>query len=250
MNQAKNYIYDFLVDILDKYDMFINNETNTINFWEKVFKENPDFKKEVENYLKKINLLKEKKYNEKDIINVLVYDYYDDYYVSLDFDNKRKENLYYKMLKFIDESENYIDSMLLSSEKESLIKKYIKENGYVLNYAFRGGFIFNDGSVLDIGDEDHRIINFDYSCKKGIVTYRIINKGDLYIRYIKNNFFYKQKQVIKDIIEQFNIDQIHYEMYNENARMLKQKSIDVYDYNKIFERKREKNVRSKKFYFL
>lgn len=238
MNQAKKYIYNFLVDILDKYDIFIKSEINTIKFWEKIFDENPFFKESVEKYLKKINLLEKENANE-DIIYAFVYKYYNDYYNLLNFDDKRKESLYYEMLKFINNNEDYLDSLLLDDEKEKIVKNYIKGTGYVIGYGFRGGFIFKDGSILDIKDDDHSIISFDYVCKNGIITYRI-SEGDLYIRIIKDNYSYKQKKEIEDMIKQFDFDYIHYEIYDEGGKMLKQKSINIYNYHKIFENKGNK----------
>jgi len=52
-----------------------------------------------------------------------------------------------------------------------------------VSFPIKGGYIFPDGSILEIGDDDHSLISMDLWKKYKLITYRLISNGkDVEIR--------------------------------------------------------------------
>lgn len=79
------------------------------------------------------------------------------------------------------------------------------------------GFIFDDGSVLSIPGDDHRIIDIDKWYKENIITIHI-DKSDseLVIRFNENKTSNDQIRKIKRIIKTLSIDTIIYDVYDKS----------------------------------
>ncbi len=130
--------------------------------------------------------------------------------------------------KYINEEYNEVKDDFGSIEQ-------FMEHDQLLLYPLEHGFIFNDGSTLDIsGNRDHRMIDIDDWGSKGIITYHIddivnirINNYDMYNSY--------QEDILKDIIN--NEDkEIIFDVYDgiySGSNLLKHgKAIDWYDFAK------------------
>lgn len=104
------------------------------------------------------------------------------------------------------------------------LKKKCENEGYDTSYwlIFCGydvaygehGFIFSDGSIIDIGiGEDHRIISMDKWMELGLITYTAIH-GEADFR-IHGLITYKQAKTMCEIITRGDIDRVFIDVYKE-----------------------------------
>lgn len=91
-------------------------------------------------------------------------------------------------------------------------------DGFDLLYG-KHGFIFTDGSVLDIGiGEDHRIVDIEDWTRYSIATYTIYGReADLRVH---GYLTYRQAEVFVAMCEAQGIDDIYIDVYDSDGRYL------------------------------
>lgn len=108
--------------------------------------------------------------------------------------------------------------------KEKLDEEFEYDTGYYVDcYADEPygthGFIFKDGSILDIGiGEDHRVIDIDDWCKYGMLTYTNVN-GEMDIR-INCMVEFEQLLVAIKMAELSNVHTLYCDVYNREDRLV------------------------------
>ena len=104
-----------------------------------------------------------------------------------------------------------------------IAQQYLQEveEGIVTDYPMQAGFIFRDGSILEIGKyEDHRIISPDEWDEQNIVTYRITegySGRELFIR-INEGFYWQQYELLKDFLSVEGFSSIFVEVWEDGAK--------------------------------
>jgi len=88
------------------------------------------------------------------------------------------------------------------------------ENYGWYDYFGGHGYIFEDGTTLDIGYDDHRVIDIDRWFEDNIVTLHI-SDGDLTVR-LNTTTKKTQIQGIREIVEERDIEYIHYDVYDKD----------------------------------
>ena len=73
----------------------------------------------------------------------------------------------------------------------------LREMGYkVVSTPKKAGFVFPDGSIVEIGDEDHSVIGYEDRERFGILTYRFDSEGSLYLR-IEGDVSLQQERALR-----------------------------------------------------
>lgn len=106
--------------------------------------------------------------------------------------------------------------------------EYVLEagSGEFTSFPAKRGFIFDDGSVLELSfGEDHRVISSGNWEKFGIVTYTS-GQSDASIR-VNGYLTYSQCEVLKEWLEVYSFSEIYIDVY-ENGHLAESKAF--YDY--------------------
>ena len=111
--------------------------------------------------------------------------------------------------------------------------EYVLEagSGEFVSFPMNRGFIFDDGSVLELSfGEDHRVISSDSWEEFGIVAYTS-GQSDVAIR-VNGYLTYSQCEVLKEWLETYGFSEIYIDVY-EGGRLAESKAF--YDYYEAIE---------------
>ena len=108
--------------------------------------------------------------------------------------------------------------------KEELDKDFEYDTGYYVDcYGDEAygthGFIFRDGSLLDIGiGEDHRIIDIDDWCGYGMLTYTCVNREmDLRINCMLE---WSQLETAMNLAKNQDVNVVYVDVYNHEDLLI------------------------------
>ena len=101
------------------------------------------------------------------------------------------------------------------------IERIEEDYRYFLDFAAAGGFIFEDGSILEIGEgTDHRIISIEKWNQENIITYRIFNRSELNIRINSLNISYAQMSTLRELNDTYGFNNIYFDIYNNDDKLI------------------------------
>ena len=126
------------------------------------------------------------------------------------------------------DDDGLIGELYLTYEDDYLSEKFeekLEPEGLSFDWGYHG-FIFSDGSILDVANDDHRIIPIDKWYEQNIVTY---NYDDMLTIRINNTMTTPQINIIDSFIQEHNVEQVFYDVYGYDDVLVNQGSFDVSD---------------------
>ena len=132
----------------------------------------------------------------------------------------------------MDEARHYLEEIIgldYQWKNDEELFGYAEDYGCIYNLIVAGGFVFRDGSVLEIGEgNDHRVIDIDRWGKEKMITYRIFGQ-ELIVR-IHGEISYAQRKTLQECIDLYGITEIVYSFYDENDKLVSEGVVyDLYE---------------------
>lgn len=108
---------------------------------------------------------------------------------------------------------------------EEGVQEMMDDSGFSSGMMYSGGFVFRDGSVIDIGGgTDHRIIPTTDWAKENIITYRLNQRNELTVR-LNRRLRWQQADTLKNLYN--DPSAVYYDVYDGFTRV----QSDIVDYN-------------------
>ena len=96
------------------------------------------------------------------------------------------------------------------------------------------GFLFTDGTSLDVSGDDHRIIDIDKWYSENIITMGSTNEKELTVRFNEYKTTGQQKSFIDKYIKNFEIDFVYYTVFKEQ-QIMEHGKLNIYAGESIYD---------------